>query len=125
MFDSCESYIINRMGTAILNKNLFIGILFALPFFILNALVVSGVSILKILRPEGHTTGYEQIFILGLLSLVFIGGVVSLYPAMKARRLMVLNVVVGVLLVGFSVVAGYGLGSDVYHCDILRIPNCD
>ncbi len=113
------------MITMTFNKFLFIGIVFALPFFILNALVASGAPIVEMLRAAGHTTGGEQILILGLLFLVFIGGVISLYPAIKTGRLMVFNIVIGLLFVGFSVLAGYGLGVDVYHCDILQIPNCD
>ena len=108
-----------------LNKHLYIGIIFSLPFFILNLLVVFGTPILKILRPETHTTGYEQILILGLVFVIFIGGVVSLYPVVKTRRLMVLNILTAVLFIGFSIMAGYGLGVDIYHCDILQIPNCD
>jgi hypothetical protein len=107
------------------NKHLFIGIIFALPFFILNALVVSGAPVLKMIRPYIETTGFEQILILVLLALVFIGGVISLYPVIKDRRFMVANILVAVLFVGFSIMAGYGLGKDVYHCDILQIPNCD
>lgn len=105
---------------------LFLGIFFALPFFILNALVaINAPAVLKLLRPDAHTTGSEQILIFGLISLVCIGGLISLYPAIKTRRLVILNIVVGVLLIGFSVMAGYGLGIDVYHCNILKIPNCD
>ncbi len=107
------------------NKPLLIGIVCALPFFVLNALVVSGTPVLEILRPEGNTSGFEQIVIFSLLFLVFIGGIVSLYPAIKTRRLMVPNILLGVLFTGFAILAGWGLGVDVYHCDILRIPNCD
>ena len=106
------------------NKHLYIGIIFALPFFVLNTLVLSGVPVIKILRLNTDT-GYEQILILGLVSLIFIGGIVSLYPVVKTRRLMFLNILVSVLFVGFSLLGGYGLGKDFYHCDILQIPNCD
>lgn len=107
------------------NKHLFVGIIFALPFFILNALVVSGAPILKIIRPYMETTGHEQILIIALLALVFVGGVVSFYPVVKNRRLMILNILVAITFISFSVMAGYGLGKDIYRCDILQIPNCD
>ncbi len=108
-----------------LNKHLYIGIIFALPFFGLNALVLSGAPVLKMLHLDNQTTTYEQILILALIFLVFIGGIVSLYPVIKNRRLLVLNILVAVLFIGFSILAGYGLGKDFYHCDILQIPNCD
>jgi len=109
----------------ILNKYLIGGIVLALPFFILNILVVLKSPFILLFRPEAQTTGYEQVLILGLLSLVLIGGIVSLYPIVKNRRLMLLNILVGFFLVGFSIMAAYGLGLDIYHCDILQIPNCD
>lgn len=108
-----------------LNKPLLLGIAFALPFFILNALVASGAPVAEVFRSEVYPGGSEQILILGLLLLVGIGGIISLYPVIRHRRLMILNILVGVLLIGFSSMAGYGLGVDVYHCDILQIPNCD
>jgi len=37
----------------------------------------------------------------------------------------VMNVIVGATLVVFALFAGYGLGVDIYHSDILEIPNCD
>lgn len=107
------------------NKYLLYGIVFAVPFFALNALVVTGAPVIELLRLEGHTTVYEQYLILGLLFLVLVGGIISLYPVLKTRRLMILNIVLSAFLISFALMAGYGLGMDVYHCDILRIPNCD
>mgnify|MGYP001559473498 FL=1 len=72
-----------------------------------------------------ETTGFEQTLILTLLVLVLVGGLISLYPAIKNRHFMVFNILIAVLFIGFSVFAGYGLGKDIYHCDILQIPNCD
>lgn len=114
--------IINYMFTT--NKHLFIGIIFSLPFFGLNTLVLSGVPILRIFRLDTNTA-YEQILILSLIFLVFIGGLVSLYPVIKNCRFMVLNIIVAILFIGFSFLGGYGLAKDFYHCDILQIPNCD
>ncbi len=107
------------------NKSLYIGLLLAAPFFVLNALVVSGARVAEIIRSTLESAGYAQVFILGLLALVFVGGIVALYPVITTRRLLILNIVVGLVLVGFATVAGYGLGKDVYHCDVLKIPNCD
>ncbi len=108
-----------------LNKHLYLGIILASPFFILNALVVSGFPVLKILALDTFPSLYEQFLILSLISFVFIGGIVSLYPAIRNLRFMVLNILVGILFVGFSVLGGYGMGVDFYHCEILKIPNCD
>ncbi len=105
---------------------LLIGIALALPFFIANVLVATQTQFfLSVLRPNGQTAGYEQILILVLIALVGVGGVVALLPILKDKRFYAVNAVVGVLFITFAVFLGYGLGVDVYHCDILKIPNCD
>ncbi len=107
-------------------RYLYFGIAFSLPFLIANVLVAMQVKFfLSFLRPFGQTTNYEQIIVLVLVAFVGIGGFVSLLPILKEKRFYIVNAIVGVVLVVFSLFAGYGLGVDVYHCDVLRIPNCD
>ena len=102
------------------------GIALAVPFFIANVLVVMQAELfLSLLRPFGQTTSYEQILVLGLIALVGVGGLVALFPLLKDRRFYVVNAIVGVAFVWFAVFGGYELGKDFYHCDILKIPNCD
>lgn len=108
------------------SRYLYWGLALALPFFIANALVVLRAELfLSVLRPLGQTTGYEQILVLALVALVGVGGMVALLPILKDRRLYVVNAIAGAALITFAFFAGYGLGIDVYHCDILKIPNCD
>lgn len=108
------------------SRHLYIGLAFALPFFIANVLVVTQASFfLSLLRPFGQSTGYEQILVLSLIALVGVGGLIALSPILKDKRFYAVNTIVGVALVAFATFAGYGLGMDVYHCDILKIPNCD
>lgn len=108
-----------------LNKHLLIGMIFALPFFVLNALVALGAPIVNFLRTETVPGGYEQILILFLIFLIFIGGLVSLYPVIKNRRFLVFNILIALIFISSSVMLGYALGKDFYHCNILQIPNCD
>jgi len=108
------------------NRNLYFGIALALPFLIANVLVaVQSELFLSLLRPFGETTNYEQVLVLALIALVGVGGLVALLPIVKDRRLYAINAIVGVVFIVFALFAGYGLGVDVYHCDILKIPNCD
>ncbi len=101
-------------------------IAFALPFLIANTLVaLQEEFFLSLLRPSGEMTSYEQVLVLTLITLVGIGGLIALLPILKERRLYIANAVVGALFITFAVFAGYELGKDFYHCDILRIPNCD
>jgi hypothetical protein len=114
------------MGMWISGRNLYLGLALALPFLIANVLVVMKSELfLALLRPFGATTSYEQILVLALIALVGVGGLVALFPIVKERRLYVVNAVVGIALLAFALFAGYGLGVDVYHCDVLKIPNCD
>ena len=108
------------------SKYLLIGIALALPFFLANALVaLQAEFFLSILRPSGVMTFYEQILVLVLMALVCVGGIVALLPIAKNRRLYILNALVGLAFVTFSIFAGHGLAYDFYKCDILQIPNCE
>jgi hypothetical protein len=107
-------------------RSLLLGLGLSLPFFIANVLVVTQAAFfIAFLRPLGQTTGYEQILVLVLIGLVGVGGLVTLLPMLKDRRIYIVNAIVGLMLVVFALFAGYGLGMDVYHCDVLKIPNCD
>lgn len=107
-------------------RYLFVGIGLSLPFLIANVLVATQAQFfLSLLRPLGQATGYEQILVLILVALVGVGGIVALLPMLKDRRPYLVNAIVGAALVAFALFAGYGLGMDVYRCDILKIPNCD
>ncbi len=108
------------------NRSLFVGIALALPFLIANALVAMQADFfLSLLRPLGQTTNYEHLLVLVLIALVGVGGLVALLPILRNRRLYVVNAIVGVAFVWFALFGGFELGKDFYHCDILKIPNCD
>lgn len=37
----------------------------------------------------------------------------------------ILNILLGALILGFTIFVGQGLAEDFIKCDILKIPNCD
>lgn len=107
-------------------RYVFLGIALSLPFLIANVLVATQVNFfLSLFRPLGQTTGYEQLLVLALIALVGMGGVVALLPILRDRHLYIVNAIVGAVFIAFALFAGYGLSIDVYHCNILKIPNCD
>jgi hypothetical protein len=107
-------------------RYVYIGIALSLPFLIANILVVTQANFfISFLRPMGQTTGYEQLLVLILIALVGVGGLVVLLPIFKDKRVYIVNAIVGIVFIVFALFAGYGLAKDVYHCDILEIPNCD
>ena len=108
------------------NRYLYFGLALSLPFLIANVLVVMQAEFfLSLLRPFGQATNYEQVLVLALIALVGIGGLVALLPIFRDRRLYIANVIVGIAFIIFAFFGGHGLGKDFYHCEILRIPNCD
>lgn len=105
---------------------LLIGIVFALPFFTANALVITQSELfLSFIHPLGETTSFEQHLVLVLITLVGVGGLVALVPIFKEKRIYIVNAMVGLAFVAFAISAGYGIGYDFYKCNILQIPNCD
>jgi hypothetical protein len=114
------------MNMWISKRALLIGIAFSLPFLLANVLVATQAKFfILFLRPLGQTTSYEQVLVLVLIALVGVGGLIALLPILKDGRLYMVNAIVGAVLIAFALFAGYGLAVDVYHCDILKIPNCD
>lgn len=108
------------------SRHLLFGIALSLPFIIANILVAMQAKIfITFLRPLGETTSHEHALVLTLIALVGVGGFVALVPIFRNRRLYVVNAIVGVALIAFALFGEYALGKDFYHCDILKIPNCD
>lgn len=106
--------------------SLLIGMALSLPFLVANILVATDSELfLSFLRPSGEATSFEHLFVLILIALVGVGGLVALLPILKDKHLYIVNVIVGIVFICFTVSAGYGIGYDFYKCDILKIPNCD
>jgi hypothetical protein len=107
-----------------------IGAALALPFLLLNAVVVSRLDpVFSWIRPGVHTGPFETAILVGAVLLVAVGAVVALAPVRRASRESgrspVANLVIAlVLLIGFAFLA-IGLGEEVVRCEILGVPNCD
>lgn len=108
-----------------------LGALCLVPFAVANAIVANRIEpFFSVLRPGAHTSGGEYLLLAVLLLLMPAGAYVALRPALRRgadgkRRFLVLNVMMAVLLVtGFAAV-GIALGSEIYACDVLQVPNCD
>lgn len=111
----------------------FVGFLFVVPFLVMNAIVGAKIEpFISILRPEDYHTGpYEYVLLFLLLFLLpLVGAFIAARPmfitgADGKRKFYLLNViVVAILLIG-SLALSIGLGTEIYRCDVLQIPNCD
>lgn len=108
-----------------------LGILLALPFVILNAIVANRVEpFFSIIRPGVHTSSVEYALLALALGLIPTGAFIAVRPVLRkasdgTRSIYLLNgVVAAVLLLMFAALA-IGLGWDIYRCDFLKVPNCD
>ena len=107
------------------------GSLLILPFLFLNAVVANRIEpFFSLMRPGLHTSTREYVLLFIFLLLMPVGAFIAIRPmflkgAQGRRRFYLVNAILAtILLVVFVVVSG-GLGSDIYRCDVLQIPNCD
>lgn len=107
------------------------GFLFVLPFAVLNAVVAKRVEpFFSLIRPGVHTSPLEYVLLLIVLLLLPVGAFIALRPLLQRgsdgkRRFYLVNGATAALLLGGFAAISIGLGSDIYRCDVLQIPNCD
>lgn len=108
-----------------------VGVLFALPFAILNAIVATRLEpFFSTIRPGIHTSWIEYILLFIVVALFPVGAFIAIRPILRksadgARRFYVVNGLVAALLVIAFGVLAVGLGLEIYRCDVLQVPNCD
>lgn len=108
-----------------------IGFLFALPFLILNTIVGSRIEPLySLIRPDTHTGTFEYVLLAFVLLVIPIGGFIAARPMLRIgvngeRKFYLLNTILAAILIAGGIALFVGLGSEIYRCDVLQIPNCD
>ena len=108
-----------------------VGFLFALPFLILNTIV--GIRIepfYSLMRPDNHSGPLEYVLLAVVLLLIPVGGFIAARPMLQKgangeRKFYLLNTILAAILIAGGIALFVGLGSDIYRCDVLHIPNCD
>ena len=107
------------------------GALLLLPLVALNTIVANRIEpFLSLIRPRIHTSPREYVLLVMVLILMPVGAFLAARPmreigANGKRRFYAVNAVLATLLCIMFVVLSVALGSDIYRCDVLRIPNCD
>ena len=108
-----------------------VGFLFVLPFLIMNTIVGSQIEpFYSLLRPQGpQPVGEYALLFTSLLVLPFIGAFIAARPMLQKedgkRKFYLLNSIIVAILLIFSITLSIGLGTEIYRCDVLHIPNCD
>ncbi len=107
------------------------GVLLVLPLVTANAIVANRIEpFFSLIRPGIHTSPREYVLLFVVVLLIAVGAFLAARPLLQKgadgkRRFHAVNAVVATLLAIVFVAVSVGLGSDIYRCDILQIPNCD
>ena len=107
------------------------GVALAVPFLVANAIVGNRIEpFFSLIRPGLHTSGREYVVLAVTLALLAAGAVIAGRPLFQRgtdgrRHFHLLNALVSAALCLFFIALVVGLGSDIYRCDVLQIPNCD
>lgn len=108
-----------------------IGLFFIAPFALLNAIVGNRIEpFFSLIRPDIHTGPYEYLVLFIVLLLIPVGSYIALQPILHRgaegkRSFYPLNVLLAAVLLMVFVTLSVALGSEIYRCDVLQIPNCD
>lgn len=107
------------------------GALLAVPLLTANAIVGNRLEpLFSLIRPGPHTSGREYVLLFVVVFLLPVGAFIAARPMLRSgmtgrRRIYFLNGIVAALLLAAFAMLSIGLGSDIYRCDVLQIPNCD
>ena len=108
-----------------------VGLLFLAPFVLLNAIVGNRIEpFFSLIRPGLHTSPFEYILLVIVLLLIPVGSFIAIRPLFQRRAegkriFYLVNIILAALLLIAFIMISVGLGSDIYRCDVLQIPNCD
>ena len=105
-----------------------LALVFAVPLFAMNHIVVFRIEpVFSWIRPGTHTGHYEWIVLWTLLGLLLVGAVVALLPLIRARAnrwWVVPDVLIGGSLLAGFVLLSIALGQDM-TCDAVASKTCD
>ena len=113
-----------------------IGFILLLPLFILNVMAGLDIEAFDIFFRSIFSIDMYRINPLGsfvitvAILLLPVGLIFTLWPMLRKgadgkRRLYIVNLILAAFIFVFLVIFVGGMTSEVYRCDVLRIPNCD
>jgi hypothetical protein len=109
----------------------FVGMLFVLPFVLLNAIVGNRIEpFFSLIRPGIHTSAFEYFLLFTVLLLIPAGSFISIRPVFQGgvegkRKFYFVNTFLAAILLMLFLALFVELGSEILRCDVLNIPNCD
>ena len=101
-------------------------LLSVLPFLVLNTIVSQQIQpMLGWIRPTGHTSLNELVLLGVSLLWAAYGAVRIIQPMRRASPWSIVRMIGGLGLLALVLVVTYVIGTEIYRCDIVRMPNCD
>lgn len=96
----------------------------------MNAIVANRIEpYFSLIRPGPHTSAREYVLLFVVMFLILVGAFVAARPLLRkadgTRRFYAVNAVFAAFLCLAFVVLSGALGTEIYRCDVLKIPNCD
>jgi len=107
------------------------GAMLMLPFLAANAIVGHRIEpFFSLIRPGPQTSAREYVLLAVVLLCLPAGAFVALRPMLGRgpdgrRRIYFVNGLLAAFLIVVFLTISIALGSEIYRCDVLQIPNCD
>lgn len=109
----------------------FIGFVFTFPFLILNKIANSQMEpYYSLIKTNGLMVNPFAYFLIAIsLLLLPIGAVISILPIFQKtnerNKVYFINIILALSMLIFFVTISFGFISEIYKCEMLRVPNCD
>lgn len=108
-----------------------VGFVFTLPFLILNKVANDQIEpFYALIQTNGFLVNTFAYVLLAIsLLLLPIGAIISIQPLFQKtnerHKIYFVNIILSITMILFFIVISFALGSEIYECEVLRIPNCD
>ena len=108
-----------------------VGLLFTTPWVLLTTIAGNRIEpFFSFIRLVETTGPFEYILPISVLLLIPAGSFIAIRPIFQMgaegkRKFYLVNVLLGAFLLIVFVMLSVSLGSVIYTCDVLQIPNCD
>jgi hypothetical protein len=111
------------------NAAALLGALCVLPFVAANTIVSNRIEpFFSLIRPGEHTSAFEYALLVVVIGCIAAGAYIAGRPVFDSGaspRIYATNGALAAFLLVVFVVLSSVLGSEIYRCDVLGIPNCD
>lgn len=101
------------------------------PFVLLNAVVANRTEpFFSFIRPATRTGLFEYLLLFLSIGLIALGGIIAATPMFQKNKqgkytFYFLNAGIAVVMILIFLLLASTLTTEIYRCEVLRVPNCD